>query len=187
MRVHATTITSIMTSTDIFELIKSTSKSTTLQLCLIDQTSIITVDNHDWRVSTTEPAHPFFLKLRFSHFLAQTGRQAVDKLSTVVDRSAGAGRVQSQNVKVSLFRPYEQQNRVITLPSVNFESTFRLTYVVANSSNIGPMKVLLKSPEESSLHLVLDVWIASDEQPPHPTNTTCNTTRERQPSVNNLH
>ena len=60
-------------------------------------------------------------------------------------------------VKVSLFRPYEQQDRVITLPVVKFENTFSLKYLVANSSNIGPMKVLLTSPEASSFHLVLDV------------------------------
>ena len=59
--------------------------------------------------------------------------------------------------KVSLFRPQNQMERVISLPAVKLDGIFKLEYVVADSTNIGAMKVLLTSPEDAEYLLVLDI------------------------------
>ena len=59
--------------------------------------------------------------------------------------------------KVSLFRPHKQMERVISLPAVKLDRIFDLKYVVADSTNIGAMKVLLTLPEAPEYLLVLDI------------------------------
>ena len=59
--------------------------------------------------------------------------------------------------KVCLFRPHNQEERVISLPAVKLDRIFNLKYVVADSTNIGAMKVLSTSPEAAEYLLVLDI------------------------------